>query len=288
MSNVDATAHAMGITTKLCGNPSEVIGGLCVGLSPLQMADAYGTLANSGSHVATTIIAKVVLPNGKTINLGNPTPHRVFSEGEAYAGTQVLSTVVTSGTGTAANYGCPAAGKTGTTSNYTDAWFVGYTPELSTAVWVGYPNATTSMTDVNGLGPGFGGTLAAPIWRQYMEAASDGYCSSFPTPAEYWSGKPYFGPHSSSGSLSVAPTSTYTSPYTSPATTPTSASGGAAAGTTTPSTTPATTPAPPAQPATPPATTPGVTPSPPSPQPGTPTPQTPPAASGGAGLGGGH
>ena len=139
MSNVDATAHAMGITTKLCGNPSEVIGGLCVGLSPLQMADAYGTLANEGSHVATTIIAKVVLPDGKTINLGNPTPHRVFSPGEAYAGTQVLSTVVTSGTGTAANYGCPAAGKTGTTSNYTDAWFVGYTPELSTAVWVGLP-----------------------------------------------------------------------------------------------------------------------------------------------------
>ncbi len=265
MTDVDATAHEMGITTKLFGYPSEAIGGLRIGVSPLQMADAYGTLANGGSHVSPTIIAKVVLPNGKTINLGNPTPHRVFTPGEAYAGTQVLSTVVTSGTGTAANYGCPAAGKTGTTSNYTDAWFVGYTPELSTAVWVGYPNATTSMTDVNGLGPGFGGTLAAPIWRQYMEAASDGDCSSFPTPTEYWSGKPYFGPHSTSGSLSVAPTSTYTSPYT--ATSSTSTSGGAAAGTS-PATTPATTA---------PATTPPATPTTPA--------GTPPPASGGAGIG---
>ena len=167
MQNVDATAHAMGITAPLFGYPSEAIGGLRIGVSPLQMADAYATLANGGSHIPPTIIAKVVLPTGKTINLGNPTPHPdLLSQGEAYAGTQVLSTVVTSGTGTAANYGCPAAGKTGTTSNYTDAWFVGYTPELSTAVWVGYPNATTSMTDVNSLGPGFGGTLAAPIWRR--------------------------------------------------------------------------------------------------------------------------
>jgi len=297
-TNIDATAHAMGITAKLCGNPSEVIGGLCVGVSPLQMADAYATLANTGSHIAPTIISKVVLPSGKTINLGNPTPHRVFTPGEAYAGTQVLQTVISSGTGTSANYGCPAAGKTGTTSNYTDAWFVGYTPQLSTAVWVGYPNATTSMTDVNGLGPGFGGTLAAPIWRQYMQAAAAGYCSAFPTPAAYWSGKPYFGPHSVSGSLSLAPTTTYSTTTPPPVSTSssTSTTGGAAAGGTTPATTPATTtPAatPPAQ-ATPPATTPPANPPAQTPTPGAPSqgsPQaagTPPAASGGAGIGGGH
>ena len=90
----------------------------------------------------------------------------MFSQGEAYAGTQTLETVLQYGTGTSANYGCPAAGKTGTTSNYTDAWFVGYTPKLSTAVWVGYPNSDVYMNDVNGLGPGYGGTLAAPIWKR--------------------------------------------------------------------------------------------------------------------------
>jgi penicillin-binding protein 1A len=232
MSNVDATAHAMGITAPLFGYPSEAIGGLRIGVSPLQMADAYATLANGGSHIPATIISKVVLPSGRTINLSNPTPKRIFTPGEAYAGTQVLQTVISSGTGTAASYGCPAAGKTGTTSNYTDAWFVGYTPQLSTAVWVGYPNATTSMTDVNGLGPGFGGTLAAPIWRDYMQPASDGYCSSFPLPAQYWSGKPYFGPHSVSGSLSVATNqATTTTPAVPTTTTP---SGGVAAGSTTP------------------------------------------------------
>ena len=75
----------------------------------------------------------------------------------------------TSGTGTAANYGCPAAGKTGTTSNFTDAYFDGFTPQLATAVWVGYPKATPTMPG------GFGGTLAAPIRHDYIAKASNGY-----------------------------------------------------------------------------------------------------------------
>ncbi len=104
----------------------------------------------------------------------------MFTSGEAYAGTQTLQTVLQYGTGTSANYGCPAAGKTGTTSNYTDAWFVGYTPKLSTAVWVGYPNSDVYMNDVNGLGPGYGGTLAAPIWQDFMQSASHGYCGPLP------------------------------------------------------------------------------------------------------------
>ncbi len=211
MGKVDAMAHAMGITSPLFGYPSEAIGGLHIGVSPLQMSDAYATLANGGLHIAPTIINKVVFPgNGSVVNLGDPTATRVFSDGEAYAGTKVLETVITSGTGTAAEYGCPAAGKTGTTSDYTDAWFVGYTPQYSTAVWVGYPNSTASMTDVNGLGPGFGGTLAAPIWHDYMESASDGYCGDFPQPTTFWSGTAYFGAHSSSN----VPVTTSTGPYT--------------------------------------------------------------------------
>jgi len=190
---LDAMAHAMGITSPLFGNPSEVIGGLKVGVSALQMADAYATVANGGYHIPPTVISKVVYPNGKVVNLGDPPRTQVFSDAEAYAATQVLKGVITEGTGTAANYGCPAAGKTGTTSNYTDAWFVGYTPKLSTAVWVGYPNATTSMNDVNGLGAGFGGTLAAPIWHTYMEKAAEGYCGDFTPPAVPFVGEPFLG-----------------------------------------------------------------------------------------------
>jgi penicillin-binding protein 1A len=207
MDKVDAMAHAMGITAKLTGNPAEAIGGLTNGPSPLQMADAYATLANGGDHIKASIVTRVKLPTGKTLTENTTHPKRVLTAAEAYEGTQVLKTVVTSGTGTPANYGCPAAGKTGTTSNYTDAWFVGYTPQLSTAVWVGYPNEATPMYDVNGLGPGYGGTLAAPIWRDYMEKASAGYCSDFTAPTVRWVGKPFAGAHTT-----VAPVITSTTP----------------------------------------------------------------------------
>jgi penicillin-binding protein 1A len=213
MQNVDQIAHAMGIKAKLCGNPSEVIGGLCVGVDTLQMSDAYATLANGGDQVAPTIISKVVGPKGFTIYTAKPDKKQVFTPGQAYAGTQALESVLQYGTGTGASYGCPAAGKTGTTSNYTDAWFVGYTPKLSTAVWVGYPNAETYMTDVNGLGPGYGGTLAAPIWKQFMDDASGmaanpatGYCGDFTPPSDYWHGVEYFGKHAVSAY--VPPTTT--------------------------------------------------------------------------------
>jgi penicillin-binding protein 1A len=194
------TAYAMGITSHLDGIPAEGIGGLRIGVSPLEMADAYATLANGGYHIAPTAITKVVFPDGSTVNLGDPPRKQVFTDGEAYEATKVLKQVITSGTGTAADIGCPAAGKTGTTSNYTDAWFVGYTPKLSTSVWVGYPNATTSMNDVNGLGPGFGGTLAAPIWHDYMAKATNGYCGDFPTPTIPWHGTAFVGQFATTGS----------------------------------------------------------------------------------------
>src|SRR5205807_8885760 len=119
---------------------------------------------------AAPAVSRVVFPDGSQQILGATSARRVFTPGEAYAATQVLKTVIQSGTGTAADYGCPAAGKTGTTSSFTDAYFDGYTRQLATAVWVGYPNATESMAN------GFGGTLAAPIWHDFMSAASDGYC----------------------------------------------------------------------------------------------------------------
>ncbi len=236
MSNVDTIAKEMGITTKLYGNPSEAIGGLKVGVSALQMADAYATLANGGDHVDPLIISKVELPSGRFWYPPSDNRTQVFTQGEAYAGTQTLETVLQYGTGTGAYYGCPAAGKTGTTSNYTDAWFVGYTPELSTAVWVGYPNSDVYMNDVNGLGPGYGGTLAAPIWKQFMQSASDGYCGDFPQPSAYWHGVEYFGKHAVSAY--VPPTTTQTT--TTGADTTGTGAGGGATGLGTPSTSQAT------------------------------------------------
>jgi penicillin-binding protein 1A len=189
MDKFDQTAHAMGITSQLAGNPAEVIGGLQYGVTTLEMADAYSTIANGGIHYAPTAIERVVFPDGSVVNMGNPKPHRVFTYGETYAATQVLKTVVTSGTGTAANYGCPVAGKTGTAQNLSNGWFVGYTPKLATAVWVGYPNN-------NNLPVGFGGTVAAPIWHDYMDVASDGFCGDWSPPTTPWTGIAFVGPHS--------------------------------------------------------------------------------------------
>jgi penicillin-binding protein 1A len=194
---LDATAHAMGITSPLDAYPAEVIGGLRVGVTPLEMADAYATLANNGVHVPTTIIDKIVYPDGSVRNLGDPPHTTVFTDGEADAATSVLKQVITSGTGTAAGYGCPAAGKTGTANNLENAWFVGYTPRMSTAVWVGYPQGNIPMVG------GFGGTLAAPIWHDYMQQASGGYCGDFPAPTDPFQGTAFVGAFSTTGAPSV-------------------------------------------------------------------------------------
>jgi penicillin-binding protein 1A len=190
MDKFDQMAHEMGITSQLGGNPAEVIGGLKYGVTTLEMADAYATIANGGLHYPPTAIQKVVFPDGSVVNMDNPKPHRVFSYGETYAAIQVMKTVVTSGTGTAANYGCPVAGKTGTAQNLSNGWFVGFSPKLSTAVWVGYPNN-------NNLPVGFGGTVAAPIWHDYMDAASNGFCGDWTAPTVPWTGTAFVGPHSS-------------------------------------------------------------------------------------------
>lgn len=190
---VRSTAYAMGITSHLDGLPAEAIGGLRVGVTPLEMADAYATLANGGSHVPATILDRVVFPDGSVDNLSNPPHKRVFTPGEAYAATSVLKQVITSGTGTPAQYGCPAAGKTGTANLLANAWFVGYTPKMSTAVWVGYPAGNIPMAN------GFGGALAAPIWRDYMRAASGGYCGDFTPPAVPFSGTAFVGSFSTTG-----------------------------------------------------------------------------------------
>lgn len=194
MGKFDQIAHAMGITTALSGNPAEVIGGLTYGVTPLEMADAYGTLANGGVHIAPHAVSRIVFPDGKVLNMENPPGRRVFSYAEAYEATSVLKQVITNPAGTAyaavSGYGCPAAGKTGTAQNLDNAWFVGYTPRLSTAVWVGYPRGNIPMAD------GFGGALAAPIWTDFMTQARDGFCGNWAPPAVPWHGVAFVGPHS--------------------------------------------------------------------------------------------
>ena len=104
------------------------------------MATAYAPLSNGGFRIAPLAIRKIVKPDG-TVNAFAPERDEVFSDGVAHEVTRILEDNVTSGTGTGAQIGVPVAGKTGTTDDYVDAWFVGYTPRYSTAVWVGYPNS---------------------------------------------------------------------------------------------------------------------------------------------------
>jgi penicillin-binding protein 1A len=185
-------ANALGVEAPLNGYPAEAIGGLEVGVSPLDMSNAYATFANGGVHHDQTAIARVEFPNGDVDQPKQPEGNRVLTEGEAYTVTDILEGVVTGGTGTAASYGCPAAGKTGTTDENTDAWFVGYTPNLSTAVWTGYPDARTSMGS-----SAFGGTYSAPIWNEFMSVA-DPSCDSFKVPSELPDLSGFTGGHATS------------------------------------------------------------------------------------------
>ena len=203
-AKMDAMAHAMGITSTLNDLPAEVIGGLKDGVTPLEMADAYATLANGGWHVPTTIISKIAFPDGSSQSFADPPKKQVFTYGEAYTAIQVLKQVITSGTGTAAGYGCPAAGKTGTAENLANAWFVGFSPKLSTGVWVGYPQGNVPMAN------GFGGSLAAPIWHDFMQSASNGYCGDWAPPAVPFQGTAFFGAHSDTGNANVGANTTGT------------------------------------------------------------------------------
>jgi penicillin-binding protein 1A len=189
--SVAKTARDMGITSPLHGYPAEGLGGLTDGVSPLEMARAYGTIANGGWRMKPIVVRKVTFPDGHVDNLGKPRRHKVFEDGVTNEATKILEKNMTDGTGTAAQIGCPAAGKTGTVDDYTDAWFVGYTPRLVSSVWVGHPR------DPYPLGPGAaGGVVAAPIWGRYMKAAHGKFCGDFKQPKVPFTAQPFFGKYS--------------------------------------------------------------------------------------------
>jgi penicillin-binding protein 1A len=164
-------AHKMGIKTKLEPVASVGLGSNSVGV--LEMAVAYATIAARGVRSEPMAIRKVVLPNGKVdagAGWGHPKRKRVLSDGVAYQVAQILKMNIQAGTGTGANPGFVAGGKTGTTEDWGDAWFAGITTNASTVVWVGYPNAKIPMTAVHGIRVA-GGTFPATIWRLFMVPA---------------------------------------------------------------------------------------------------------------------
>jgi membrane peptidoglycan carboxypeptidase len=184
---VVATARRLGITSPLQGYFSIALGGEAV--NPLEMARAYAAFADGGKRIDGSIIGNrprvIVSVNGKK---NAPKPRQVLSEQNAELINQILQQVVQSGTGQRAQLADrrPVAGKTGTTENYGDAWFVGYTPQLVVAVWVGYPNRLVPMlTQFHGDAVA-GGTLPALISKGFMEKAlpylKDGP-QSFPAPS---------------------------------------------------------------------------------------------------------
>jgi penicillin-binding protein 1A len=179
-------AHQMGIRTPISTNPSMIIGGLKVGVSALDMAHAYETFATGGvkvynpalgdPHGGPIGIAQIRCPAQtgcpERVMVNHPTYQRVMPAPIAQEVGQILTTVVQSGTATNAQIpGVFAAGKTGTTENYGDAWFVGWTPKLTVAVWVGYPNGLRPMTTQWNGGPVEGGTYPAVIWHNFMTTA---------------------------------------------------------------------------------------------------------------------
>jgi penicillin-binding protein 1A len=199
----------MGIETELDGIPAETLGGLRLGVSPLEMATAYATLASGGIRNKPIAIRKVEFPDGHTDEIGEPDRRRVFSDGVAYEVTQILEDNVDGGTGTAAQTSCTyEAGKTGTTDDFNDAMFVGYTPNLATAVWVGYPDALRSMYSVHGISVA-GGTFPAMIWNDFMEVAlpnpdvaKGDECPAFPEPNDPVEWIDFHGQYSSSSGSS--------------------------------------------------------------------------------------
>jgi penicillin-binding protein 1A len=191
--DVVETARRMGVRSDL--QPVNALALGSEGVSPLDMAVGFSTLANRGIHNEAELIARIeqVDEDGDVVLIeeANPSGDRVLDEEEADQVTHALRQVVTSGTGQSAGFGKPAAGKTGTTSNNKDAWFVGYVPKLTAAVWMGYPDVDPDdaevplMDDVHGIEV-TGGSLPAQIWNRFMRnATEDLETGSFVTPKRF-------------------------------------------------------------------------------------------------------
>lgn len=177
-------AHACGIKSNLVDDDTITLG--TSGVNPLEMASAYATIANGGFYHEPYCVTRITDSSGETVYEHEASQaRRAISAAVAQKATQILETVISYGSGTGARLssGQPCAGKTGTSEHGRDLWFCGFTPQLSTAVWAGYVNEKeTSM---------YGGTICAPIWRDFMNAALAGKpVEQFPTTSERINYKP--------------------------------------------------------------------------------------------------
>jgi penicillin-binding protein 1A len=216
-------AHRFGVHMAP-DHPYGSIGLGALAVSPLDMAAAYASFPAMGVYAKPMAITKVVLPDGrvdKASGWGKPQTKRVVSQGVAWKVNDVLQQNAEYGTGAGSGDGIhPNAGKTGTTENHDDAWFDGYTRQLSTVVWMGYPKGEIPMLDVHG-STVQGATFAVPIWHEYMAGAlAHAPAVGFPAPNAYPIWKSIT--HGTYGTLGYyyVPTTTYEAPttYTVPTT----------------------------------------------------------------------
>jgi penicillin-binding protein 1A len=178
-AKVADTAHHMGVQSDLVPTLSLTLGTSEV--SVLEMAAAYTTLANRGERVDPTVIVEVATADGTVLERVRPNRTKVLERRQADVVTYCLQQVVQSGSGTGAQFGKPLAGKTGTTNDFGDAWFVGYTPKLTAAVWMGYPEGNSrKMLNVRGRRVN-GGSFPTAIFKRFMAEATKGLdTGSFP------------------------------------------------------------------------------------------------------------
>jgi len=179
LENVVALCRKLGITTPMQPVVSLPLGAADV--TPMEVAGAYAVFASGGYKSKTTLVARVTDSNGNLVLDNTPKPELILDPVAVAELTDVLQTAVTNGTGTEAilSDGRPVAGKTGTTSDFRDAWFVGYVPQLSVAIWIGNDDYSQMAYGVTG------GVYVAPIWRKFMERALAGTpIEQFPVPTE--------------------------------------------------------------------------------------------------------
>ena len=259
--SVTQMAYAMGVTTHLNSFAAEALGGLEHGVTPLEMANVYATIADGGWRNKQITITKVVFPDGHTdASWGVPHRVKVLSTAAAAVEAEILQHNVQYGTATGSAISCPTAAKTGTTSGLVDAWLDGFTPTRATVVWMGYPKANISMNDVHGQAQ-FGGLLPADIWHAFMTAVATPPCAQFISPDSVpMTYVPFSGTYQKQGFASYVPPASTGPSGASGASGATNGDGGARApgkktGTTTATSTSTSTPAS----TTPATTTPAVT-----------------------------
>jgi 1A family penicillin-binding protein len=178
MNKVVEVARTLGINSPMAPVTSLPLG--AIGITPLELASAYATFANYGWQSPPTVMARVTDSSGNILVDNTPKPQLVLDQWASAATIDIMRSVVTTGTGRAADIGRPSAGKTGTTSSERDIWYVGTVPQLTTAVWVGRDDNRPLSRGATG------GGMVAPIWKDFMQQALKGVpAENFKPPSQF-------------------------------------------------------------------------------------------------------